>query len=149
MYTYIEKKNILLNFYRNLNFKGFKTITEERKEELDKIVLRWFPKFQEYNLTGLDLISFVARRLVFSAEFYGLLSGDEKAYFFINMVDPNLIALECYESSSTKKEIEYYSLLNLKFYSKALIVIEKYYNEKFKIFDKGELWALERIKKDN
>lgn len=147
--NYNDKKNILKRFYRSLNFKGFKTITDAKKEELDSIILIWYEKFHQFNLKGLDFVVLVAIKLIEDPSGYNILTGDEIAYFFIKMIDPELLALECYEVANTNEECRKLLLLNLGYCDSRLIVLEKYYNNRFQIFNKEEMWSLERIKKDN
>ena len=68
--------------------------------------------------------------------------------FFVNIVDPELILLECYECANFKDELKAYCALNFSGYDKRLVVLEKYYNIYFKLFDPQEIWTLERIKKE-
>jgi len=150
MSEYCKYKNILISFYRNLNFKGFKTITDERKKELDKIVLKWFSFLHSANVyddRNLAFMSRVAWRLICDSQVFGLENGDEIAYFFVNIVDPDLIFLECYEAANFKEDLIKYCQINFHIYDAKMIIIERYYNLRFKIYNPDELWTLERIKK--
>lgn len=144
---YNEKKNILKRFYRNLQFAGFKTIDETKQIELDNLVSAWYDVFHKNNINKFDLAVLVSYRLIFDLKLYDSLSGDEIAYFFIKIVDPDLIALECYEAGNTKKEIRDLLLKNLGFCDTKLIFLEKYYNNYFHVYDINEIWALDRIKR--
>ncbi|MBE6156766.1 MAG: hypothetical protein E7161_03360 [Firmicutes bacterium] len=152
MSAYRKCKNILISFYKNLHFKGFKTITDDRKKELDDIVLKWFSIFHNTDNINDDknigFMSRVAWRLICDSHYLGLNTGDEIAYFFVNIVDPELIFLECYEAANSKEELLKFCRMNFQTYDAKMIVVEKYYNERFRIFTPDELWTLERIKKN-
>lgn len=146
MYTYINK-NSILNFYRQLKFTGFLKITDERKAELDEIVAKNSTYFKNVTDNSSALMSLLSDRLTTSAKRYGLLNGDEAAYFFIKVIDPELQRLAVYEAANMTGEVKELSIKNFHQYDKYLIVLEKYYNKRFQEYDIDELWSRENIKR--
>ena len=142
-----EKKNILKRFYRNLLFTGFKTIDEKKQKILDDLITKWHVFFYKAKRSKFDLAVIVAYRLIFDTDFYEMLTGDEMAYFFIKIVDPDLLALECYEAANTKNELRDLLLKNFGYCDTKLIFLEKHFNTYFNIYDKNEIWSLDRIKR--
>jgi len=140
--------NYLDRFYRSLHFKGFKYITNERQQELDQIVLNWYDFFHAENLEMLELMSSVTKFFNAYEEVMNLKTDDEFLYFYINIVDPELLLLECYESANKKEDIKKLCYINFKIYDARLIFIEKHYNKIFNKYHKDSLWTLERIKKE-
>ena len=93
-------------------------------------------------------MTFTSERLTTSYKNFGLLNGDEVAYFFIKLVDPELLFLEVYESANKVQEIKDYCLCNFRIHDKFLIYLEKCYNIKFKEYSPDDLWARDAIKKE-
>jgi len=147
MPNYIFNKNSIIKFYKTLKFTNFETISPDRKEELEVIVNKWKNTFI-LNSVGLQtLMTYTAEKLTTSYKTYGLKNGDEIAYFYIKIVDPDFMFLEVYESSNFDDEICKYCMLNFHFYDKFLIHLEKAYNKYFKEFLPEDLWTRELIKK--
>lgn len=146
MYTHINKKSIL-NFYKNLNFTKFLKITEERKEELDNIVAKNVTYFRNSTIGNLTLMTLLSERLTTSYKNYGLQNGDEKAYFFVKIIDPDLQHLAIYEAANKIEDVKEFSIKNFNYYDKYLITLEKHLNERFKEYETEELWSRENIKR--
>lgn len=128
MFRLINKYSIL-NFYKNLKFTGFKTISPDRKKELDVIVEKNIYYFRNNTETKLTLMTVLAEKLTTSAKNYGLLNGDEQAYFFVKMLDPELKYLILYDISNNTEDIK--PGRKIEFYDKYLIILEKYYYRQF------------------
>lgn len=146
MYNYFNKTSIL-NFYKTLKFTDFVTITPERKEELDEIVNKNMAFFKNQTEGTLSLMTLLAERLTASYKRFGLLNGDEKAYFFIKVLDPTLQHLSVYEAANTVSQLKELCLKNLKIFDKYLIFLEKSYNEKFQEYEIEDLWSRDSIKR--
>lgn len=146
MYSYFNKTSIL-NFYKTLKFTNFATITPERKEELDDIVNKNMPFFKNQTEGPLSLMNLLAERLTVSYKRFGLLNGDEKAYFYIKILDPTLQHLAVYEAANTVLEQRELAKKNLNIFDKYLIFLEKMYNEKFQEYEINDLWSRDSIRR--
>lgn len=146
MYIFINKGSIS-KFYKTLKFTGFKKISQERKDELDIIVSKYEYYFKNMTDTKLALMSLLADRLITSSKTYGLLNGDEQAYFFVKMIDPELNHLALYEASNKIEDIKNNAIKDFNFYDKNLIILEKYLNERFHEYDVDDLWSRDSIKR--
>lgn len=146
MYTYINT-NSILNFYKYLKFTGFKAVSPERKDELDALVEMHKFYFTKNTSGKLALITLLSERLTTSPKNYGLLNGDEQAYFFVKMVDPELQHLAVYEAANNAKDIKELAIKNFGFYDKYLVMLEKYLNKRFQEYDIDDLWDRDNIKR--
>lgn len=147
MKKYIYNIKSIEKFYKLLNFIDFSSITLERKNEIDEIIYKSQDLFL-LNTTGLlTLMTFVAEKLTTSYTNFGLQNKAEIAYFFISIIDPTLLFLEVYECANLESEIKEICFKNFHFYDKYLILLEKKYNDYFKIYLSNELWSRELIKK--
>lgn len=146
MYSYINN-NSISNFYKHLKFTGFVKISDERKEELDIIVSNNITYFTNITENKLSLMSLLADRLTTSYKNYGLLNGDEKAYFWIKLLDPKLQHLAVFEATSKTSEVKKMIIKNLDFYDKRLLLLEQYYNKRFHEYEEEELWSRDNIKR--
>lgn len=144
MKSTIDLKTIL-KFYRIINFHGFDEITDERREELDEIVLKNKRFFISQATCRQALMTFLASKMITSSKNYGLKNGAEQAYFFINVLDPELQVLAVYEAANTQEEIKDLNLKNFYIYDKFLIALEKSYNVRFQKYQEDELWSRENI----
>jgi len=140
-------KNALIKFYQSLNFTNFESITDERKLELDKIVKIIGKKLSAKINGKLSLMTLIAERLTTSYKYYGLLNGDEKAYFFIKIIDPELDFLKAYESGNKLEEIREYFLRTYQLFDIQLIRLEKAYNDKFNEYELENLFNEDIIKR--
>jgi len=142
-----HRTDIILKFYKTMKFTKFKMLNEERKQELDLVVNKWTFFFKE-NISGyLSLMVKVSEKLMTSAKSFGLMNGDETAYFYIKLIDPDLKMLEIYECSNTKDEIKSFCLKNFGFYDNFFIFLERCYNERFHEYTSDELWTRDSIKR--
>ncbi len=142
---------IIVNFYKylytQLHFAGFRTITPERREELDKIVKRWEYYFESRTTGYKSKLNMVAERLRSSYGWYGLKNGDDVAYFFIKMMDPTLQHLIAFESSSLTDEMKETCYKTFRVYDKNMINLQKIFNDHFKIYSPEELWGQDDTKR--
>jgi len=146
MYKYF-RKDVILRFYHYLGKVDFTSITSDRRKELDKIVAKHTYYFQTQSAGFLTLMTFVAERLTISYKTYGLLTKSEAAYFYINIIDPNLLFLEIYEAANMVQERRNYSFLNFGIYDQHLMYLEKMYNNYFLDYNPDDLWSREKIKR--
>lgn len=135
------------NFYKKIKFSKFMSLTEERAKEIDELVNIWWNYFHNNTLGFLNLMSFLAMKLTASSKKIGLFSGDEILYFYVKMIDPSLVFLEIYESSSTKEELVNTTKLNFKIYDNVLIYLENCLNKRFKFYNPDDLWARDSIRR--
>lgn len=119
----------------------------ERRDFIDLYVQMWEPFFTNQSCGILTKMTFTAERMILSAKSFGLHNDDEKAYFYIKMIDPEFLMLEAYESANTKEELMHFCINNFGFYDKFLIGLEKKCNKRFNLIEIDELWSRERIKK--
>lgn len=140
-------KQVIIKFYKTLKFNNFKTLNLDRIQEIDEIVERYRPIFINNTIGLLTLMHYTAERLITSSRNYGLTNGDEKAYFYMKMVDPDFLFLEVYEAANMKDEIKDFSMKNFRIYDGVLIKLEKQFNELFMIYGPNDLWSRERIKR--
>ena len=146
MYKYF-RKDVILKFYQYLGKIDFTTITNDRRKEIDLIVAKHNYYFKTNSIGFLTLMTFVAERLTTSYKTYGLLDKNEAAYFYINIIDPNLLFLEVYEAANMKQEQKDFSFLNFGIYDKYLMFLEKTYNDYFLDYNPNDLWSREQIKR--
>ena len=92
-------------------------------------------------------MTFAAERLTISYKTYGLLTKSEAAYFYINIIDPNLLFLEIYEAANMVQERRNFSFLNFGIYDQYLMYLEKMYNNYFLDYNPDDLWSREKIKR--
>lgn len=145
---------IILKFYKSLEFTRFIKLHSKRLLEIDELVEKERVYFTLDTTNIASLATSTAKKLQNNFNSFNLFNGDEAAYFFIKMVDPNFLFLEAYESVMNNNELIKTCELNFGFFDRYLILLEKYYNEKFKIFTPEDLWAKEsllriRIEKKN
>ena len=127
MYPFF-KKEVILKFYKNLGYVNFESIDENRSKELDELVFIYRDTFINETVGLLSLMTYTAERLTISYKNYGLRNNDEKAFFYMKVVDPNLQFLEVYESANMTKDIRELCKLNFRIHDKYLIYLEKVYN---------------------
>ena len=140
----MEKGTIIIrNFYKNLMFYGFKTINEERKRYLDELVNIFASVLRKH--TVKDTMIAIILWLTYNSQEYGLLNGDEQAYFLINIVDPNLLFLEAHEVANTKDDEKLLCIKYFNIYDPILIKLERKYNTYFNIYDLDEIWSFNRL----
>lgn len=146
MQTFFNKQ-VIIRFYQTLKYTGFKNLTSERIQEIDVLSDFYRPIFIN-NTTGLlTLMHYTAERLITSSKNYGLTNGDEIAYFYIKIVDPDFLFLEVYEAANMRDEIKDFSMKNFRIYDSVLIKLEKQFNDRFNVYGPDDLWSRERIKR--
>lgn len=144
---YYANKDVILKFYRLLRLTSFRSISDERRKELDDIVEHYRYFFVSQTCGTFNLMTLVAERLITSYKNYGLQNDDEKAYFYIKIVDPNLMFLEVYEAANKKDEIKDLCLKNFHLHDKYIIYLERLLNNRFQDYDPDDLWSRESIKR--
>lgn len=146
MYKYFRKE-VILKFYQYIGLPNFETIDERRRTELNEVINKYYYFFHNQTCGLLTLMTMVSERLMTSYKNYGLLSKDEIAYFYINMIDSTLRFLEVYESANMIPEIKEFCFKNFGIYDKYLIELEKRYNLHFMDYTSEDLWSRETIKR--
>lgn len=146
MYKYF-RKDVILKFYQYIKMPNFESIDEQRRIELNTIINKYHYFFHNQTYGLLTLMTMVSEKLLTSYRNYGLLSKDELAYFYINMIDPTLQFLEVYESANKVPEIKEFCFKNFGICDKYLIELEKRYNLHFKDYTSEDLWSRETIKR--
>ena len=140
-------RETLLKFYRVLDFTYFMHLSQERKEIIDEVVEKNRIYFTKDAIGLPTLMSFVAEKLTVAAKKYGLQSGDEAAYFYIKMVDPNLLFLEAFESANKEEELKNICMSNFRIYDRMLINLEKFLNKRLKLISNDDLWSRDTVDK--
>lgn len=133
----IYRENILIkSFYEdNQPFYGFKKISQERKEVIEKLALMWNLSHKnccsKRTLFYQILNEIHAKRNHALKDFY-IDYGDESFLFFILTFDPNLEILKLCMEEANKIEIKRRFKENFGFnYDDRLRQIEFYYNKKY------------------
>ncbi len=122
------------------------TISEERRMELDKIVEQKRYYFENTVIGPANLRILLAHRLTSSSKNYGLQNGDETAYFFMRMIDPNYSILEMYEIFNKIDEFKQTFVKKFHYFDSVLLKFEKISNARFNIFQENELWVRAQTK---
>lgn len=135
------------NFYQNMNFRNFRNLSSEKIGEIEQRVLKESYFFKGKAPTLGSLMTFTAAKLTSSSRLFSLTNGDEIAYFYIKMVDPDFLFLEAYESANMKDEVKEICMENFHIYDPGLIFIERVFQKKFKPSELENIWARNRIKK--
>ena len=142
---YFNKKT-LYKFYGMIKNLNFYDICEERRNELNLIVKYHHKYYSSQTCGPLTMTFFTADKLIYSAKHYGLHNAAELAYFYINMVDPELKFLEIYECANMQQDVKPMCLANFHYYDAYMIHLERLYNERFEDYTPEELWSRESIK---
>ncbi len=140
-------KEVIARFYANLRFTGFNKLTIDRINYINCLVELNRSYFMMDAIGYGGFITSTAKKLYTDNDIYKLENGDEKAYFFIKMLDPMFQYLEIYESFYSEDAIKDAAILNFGYYDKFIIFLEKLYNKRFKEFDSDELWMRNSIKR--
>ena len=142
----IPNKEIVIRFYRMMQTSRFANLDENKMKELDCAVESWRSFFIGKSSNLFSLMTFTAERMITSNGRYTAVTPEEKMYFYIKMVDPDLLFLEAHESGNTMDEIKQLCILNFKLYDPFLIRYEKALH-KVLIDAPEDMWTLERIKR--
>ncbi|MBE6148855.1 MAG: hypothetical protein E7167_05165 [Firmicutes bacterium] len=139
-------KNTIMRFYRLMQSSNFANLDETKMQALDEAVNHWRTFFNNKSCGLLSLMTFTAEKMITSNGRYTAVTPEEKVYFYIKMIDPELYFLEAYESGNTMDEIKELCFLNFRLYDPYLIHYEK------KLCNvltdaPDDMWALERIKR--
>lgn len=146
MRTFFDIK-VIRKFYGILNFSGFNTIAPERVKEIDEITDFWRPIFINNTVSLRSLMHYTAEKMITSSKNYGLTTGEEIAYFYIKIIDPDFYFLEASECANTMDDMKDLCFKNFGIYDAALIKLEKTFNDRFNAYDPDDLWSRDRIKK--
>lgn len=157
MTNYIDDSKIIkykrekkIFFERNMVFKKFKYITDERKDEIKVDVFEWNKK-QIFNNNMSKLLAVflylkfdnLNNRLGKEATFY-YSNSDEELLFYLFSIDPELKLLQIYYNENNKREIKkrFFEEFGLD-YDSRLLTIELMYNKQFPTiideFDKPQI----------
>ncbi|MBQ6841285.1 MAG: hypothetical protein IJO63_04130 [Bacilli bacterium] len=142
----IPRKETILSFYRYVWKSDFASIDEEKMKALDEAVEYWRYFFTGKSSSLLSMMTFAAEKMISSNGRYTAVTHAEKAYFYIKMIDPELLFLEAHESGNTMEEIRDLCMLNFKLYDPNLIRLEQRLYRVLKDVPE-DLWTLERIKR--
>lgn len=143
--TYNPKS--IKNFYSTIKYTHFKGLSDERRIELESILNNWRHFFEAELGTFGDKMTFAAERLTTSSKRFGLNNGDETAYFYFRMVDPEFLFLEAYENANTKEEFQSLCKENFGHVDAVITRLEKEANERFQLVNPYDLIERNAIKK--
>ena len=96
--------DVMKKFYQFIDFSNFKLLTTERMAEIDQIATKLKGELAKYK-SRMSIMGIVANRLMASSQSLGLLNGDEIAYFYLKVVDDNLLYLELANLAENKEEL--------------------------------------------
>lgn len=137
----------LISFYKYVADADFSSLSDEDFKTIQSYVKKWTYFFKNKTCGLTSLMAFTAEKMRISNGYYGPKTKDEKALFYILMVDPDLLFLEVYESANTINERRDLAHINFRIVDIHLMHLEKTLNEQFKIYDPNDIWALDRIKR--
>ena len=112
-------------FYQFIDFSNFKLLTTERMAEIDQIATKLKGELAKYK-SRMSIMGIVANRLMASSQSLGLLNGDEIAYFYIKVVDDNLLYLELANLAENKEELRELCKRRFGVYDNVIIQLEKF-----------------------
>ena len=141
---YYFNKETIYKFYgliRNVNFDCF---SNDDIVRIDTLAEKWRYYFCNNCAGILSTMTFVAEKMITSRSGFGVITPEEKAYFYIKIVDPNFLFLEAYETGNSFAEMKKPCMLNFHIYDPIIINLEKKIYKKF--FPDELFWAKERIK---
>ena len=129
MYNKILEKDYVKHFYQSNNlFSKFENLTEEAIAETQNFLNLWInsPTFtQSISLREKYIKTiFYLNRMI-------LAPFDEKVYFLINAIDPDLQILATYKQSKESKELKKNLYEQFGFISRSLLIYENVYYNKF------------------
>ena len=112
-------------FYQFLDFTNFKSLTTERMAEIDQIISKIKGEMAKYK-SRMSIMGIIANRLMASSQTLGLQNGDEIAYFYIKIVDADLLYLELANLAENKEELRELCKRRFGVYDNVIIQIERY-----------------------
>ena len=112
-------------FYQFIDFTNFKLLTQDRIIELDQKAAKIKGEMAKYR-NRMSVMGIVANRLMASSQSLGLKNGDEIAYFYIKVVDDNLLYLELANIATDKEELKDLCIRKFGVYDNVIIHLEKY-----------------------
>ena len=120
---YYSQEN-MKKFYQSINFSHFETLTLDKMHELDKKAEKLRNTLGKYK-NRMSIMGIVANRLLASSQTLGLLTGDEIAYFYLKVVDNNLLYLEIANLAENKEELRELCKRQFGVYDNVIIYMEK------------------------
>lgn len=144
----VYSKETILKFYKIIEGVTFETITEERKKQIDNIADNYRVIFTKKTYGKTTLMTYTAERLITSYKNFELATNDEKAYFYVKIIDPDFILLEAYECTNLIKELQTICLKQFGIFDMTLIKLEKSINNRFNIFNPDDLWVNGFLKRE-
>lgn len=127
----LETANKLLRIIKDANFYS---ISSDRLEKIDKIVDKFKRSYIILNESMKISILFTSDKLIASYKTkFSLLDENELAYFFINVVDPELKLIELYNIANSKEELKELCFKECGLYPPLLIKIENRYSNYLEI----------------
>lgn len=121
---YYSQEN-MKKFYQSINFSRFENLSLERMQEIEKEAEKLRNIMSKYK-NRMSVMGIVANRLLASSQSLGLLNGDEIAYFYIKVVDNNLLYLELANLAENKEELRELCKRQFGVYDNVIIYMEKY-----------------------
>ena len=144
---YVNSLKEIALFYRYISSVDFSKLTYDDIQNVKLYVNKWYYYFHSKAPGRQKLMGFVAEKLRISNGYYGPKTIEEKALFYILMVDPNFLFLEVYEIANTIDERKYLAKLNFNLIDEKLMMLEKKCNNEFKFYNEDDFLSFERIKK--
>ncbi len=117
--------DIMKKFYQFLDFSRFNTLSLERMQEIDKLIISFKNRTNSKYNNRMSVMSYTANRLMTSSQQMGLLNGDEIAYFYIKVVDDSLLFLELATLAEDKDELRELCKRKFGVYDNVIIHMEK------------------------
>ena len=129
LYDPIRANFYIKNFYIHFSkYEQFQNLTEEKINEIENFIQYW----QEgITFKNCDNLAEKYYKTLFYLQNYISAPFDEKAYFLIKALDPELEILETYIISNTKEELKNNLLKAFGFVALHMIKIEKDYQKRF------------------
>lgn len=130
----LETANKLLRIIKDANFYS---ISSDRLEKIDKLVDKFKRSYIILNESMKISILFTSDKLIASYKTkFSLLDENELAYFFINVVDPELKLIELYNIANSKEELKELCFKECGLYPPLLIKIENRYSNYLEVQNK-------------
>lgn len=139
------RPDVVANFYKRQPFMEFINLSEKRAEEIKMMVQHNYGYFAAHTSSLGGLMTSAANKLTTSARNFGLVGSDEILLFYIFLVDPDFLFLECYQCANKKEEVKPLCMNNLNIYDPFLIYYEVWFQRRFRKPELSDLWARGRI----
>ena len=143
----IFNTNSIKKLYFILKFTGFRNLSKERKEILDRYIAIHRDNFLENSCGPVSLACYTAEKLTTNPKKFTIENDDERVYVYIKILDPDFKFLEAYEMANLQDEVRAICLLNFHYYDSNMVLFERKYNALFKEFSPEDLWTRESLKR--